>query len=205
MKDVITLTGKYEARIYEPKPQWRQACNLTLRVLDLLDGVRGMRWARIKLNQLLPRMATPKGVLPVPNTVMTLGKNYLLDNGMAGSGYTAAVYMGLISSTSYSAISAADTAASHAGWLEAGGSNAPTYSGNRKTVTWSAASSGSKVTDVMTFTLTGVGTIKGVAMWFTTATKDATTGTLFSAGLSAGGDDTVKSGDFAQVTYTLSA
>src|SRR5499427_408677 len=77
----------------------------------------------------------------IDNVVQTVGKNLALDTFLAGSAYTVTgPYMGLISSTSYSAVSAGDTMASHAGWLEAGGANAPTYSGNRKTAAWSAAS-----------------------------------------------------------------
>src|SRR5690349_14341590 len=72
-----------------------------------------------------------------PNTVVTVGKNLALDTFLAGSAYTVTgPYMGLISSVGYSAISAADTMASHAGWAEAGNANAPTYSGNRKTAAW---------------------------------------------------------------------
>ena len=58
------------------------------------------------------------------NTVVTVGKNLILDQALAGSAYTAAEFLGLISSASYSSISAADTMASHSGWLEAGSANA---------------------------------------------------------------------------------
>ena len=74
------------------------------------------------------------------NTVVTVGKNLALDTLLAGSSYSVTgPYMGLISSTSYSAISASDTMSSHAGWLEAGNANAPTYTSPRKTAVWSAA------------------------------------------------------------------
>ena len=57
---------------------------------------------------------------PWHNTVCTAGKNAALDAYLAGSSYTVTgPYMGLISSASYSAIAAADTMSSHAGWLEA--------------------------------------------------------------------------------------
>ncbi len=139
----------------------------------------------------------------LPNTVTTVGKNYLLDNGLAGSSYTAAFYMGLISSASYSAISAADTMSSHAGWLEAGIANAPTYSeATRRTMAWSSASSGSKALSAgLVFTFTGSGTVKG-CFATTVSTKDGTTGTLYSAGLFTGGDQPVVSTNTLTVTYT---
>ena len=68
----------------------------------------------------------------IENTVTTAGKNAALDAFFAGSSYTGAFYMGLISSASYSAISASDTMSSHAGWLEAGSGNAPTYTSPRE-------------------------------------------------------------------------
>lgn len=140
-----------------------------------------------------------------PNLVTTQGKNFLLDNGLAGSAFTAAYYLGLISSVTYTAIAAADTAASHAGWTEAGATNAPTYSGTRKTAVWSAASAGAKaLSSPLSFTFTGAGTVKG-AFLSTIATIDATTGALYSAGLFTLGDRAgIVSGDVLNVSYNTS-
>lgn len=143
------------------------------------------------------------------NTVVTVGKNLALDTFLAGSAYTVTgPYLGLISSVSYSAINAADTMASHAGWTEAGVTNAPTYSGNRKTAAWSAASGGSKsLSATADFTFTGSGTIKGSFMVFGSGavnTIDSTAGTLLSAGLFTTGDKVVANTDVLQVSYSLS-
>ena len=146
----------------------------------------------------------------IENTVMTLGKNLTLDTLLAGAAYTVTgPYMGLISSVSYSAISAADTMASHAGWTEAGNANAPTYTSPRKTVVFSAASGGSKATSAaLSFTITGTGTVKGAFIVLNTgavSTIDDTNGTLLSAGLFTGGDRAVIATDVLNVSYTLSA
>lgn len=141
------------------------------------------------------------------NTVMTAGKNDLLDKYLAGSSYTAGWYMGLISSSGYSAISAADTASSHAGWYEGyDATRTPTYSqSTRPAVAFSAASSGSKGTSsAVAFSITGTGTVKG-AFLISNSTKGGTTGILYSAGLFTVGDKAVTSGDTINVTYTASA
>jgi len=148
------------------------------------------------------------------NTVMTIGKNHLLDNYLAASAFTqTGPFLGMISSASYSAISAADTSASHAGWLEAGGVNAPTWStpaaGARLTTSggWSAASAGAKaLSAALSFVMSGTGTLKGCAIWLgsgAVATNASTAGTLFSAGLFTGGDRAVISGDTVNVSYSL--
>lgn len=140
------------------------------------------------------------------NTVTTGGKNDLLDKYFAGSSYTAAWFCGLISSTSYSTISAADTMASHAGWLEAGTANTPTYSqSTRVALAFSSASAGSKATSsASSFTFTGSGTIKGM-FGTSVSTKDGTTGILYNAVLFTGGDRAVVNTDVVNVSVTYSA
>lgn len=143
----------------------------------------------------------------IENLVTTVGKNDLLDKYLAGSTYTAAFYLGLISAVSYTTGPAAgDTMASHAGWTEAGATNTPSYSqATRPAPSWAAASGGSKATSAaVTFSING-GTnvvVKG-AFLATNSTKDGTTGILFSAGTFSGGDKTVSSGDSLTVTYSL--
>src|SRR4249920_2176655 len=143
----------------------------------------------------------------IENVVATVGKNLALDTFLAGAAYTVTgPFMGLISSTSYSAVAAADTMTSHAGWLEAGGANAPTYSGNRKTAAWSAAASGAKaLSAALVYAITSTGTIKGAFLTYgpsASATKDDTGGTLWSAGTFSTRDKTVVNGDTLSVSYS---
>jgi hypothetical protein len=145
----------------------------------------------------------------IDNVVQTVGKNLALDSFLAGAAYTVTgPYMGLISSVSYTAVAAADTMASHAGWLEAGGATAPTYSGNRKTAVWAAAAAGSKaLSAALSFAITSSGTIKGAFVVFGSGalnTKDNTAGTLWSAGTFSTGDKAVVNGDTLNVNYSTS-
>ena len=142
------------------------------------------------------------------NTVVTVGKNDVLNKYFSNTA-AGACYLGLISSTGYSAIAAGDTMSSHAGWTEAGNANAPTYTAPRKTLTaaWAAASAGSMSTSsAQSFAITGTGTVKGAFINIGgSSTIDNTTGILYSAGLFSGGDRAVINGDTLNVTVTLSA
>jgi len=169
------------------------------------DGTHSRRSLELH-ERMLAEFMQPGWTEVKKNTVMTGGKNDLLDKYFAGSSYTAAWYCGLISLTSFSAISAADTMASHAGWLEAGTANAPTYSqSTRVALAFSSASSGSKATSsASSFTFTGTGTIKGM-FGTTVSTKDGTTGILYNAVLFTGGDRAVVNTDVVNVSVTYSA
>lgn len=139
----------------------------------------------------------------IHNLVTTVGKNKTMDT-ILGNTAGGAIFMGL---KGVGTAVVADTQASHASWDEVGGTNAPTYSGNRQTPSFSAASAGAKATSAaVVFTMTGSGTIAGCFINIGgAATKDNTTGTLFSAGDFTAGNKIVTSGDTLSITYTATA
>jgi hypothetical protein len=140
----------------------------------------------------------------IDNLVTTPGKNLALDTVLAGSAFTATTRMGLKGAGS---AAAGDTQASHAGWSEVGGTNAPAYTGNRPTPTFAAASAGSKATSsAVSFAITSSGTVAGCFININgSATKDDTAGTLYSAGDFSGGSRSVINGDTINVSYTATA
>jgi hypothetical protein len=145
------------------------------------------------------------------NLVTDAGAKDILDKYFSGSGYTAAHFLGLISSVSYTAAPVVgDTMTSHTGWTEAGGTNAPTFSQTaRPSISWSGATGSgagarTKAMSVSaTFNFTGAGTVKG-SFVTTSSTKDGTAGTLVSGGVFSGGDQVVSNGATLTVSYQLS-
>lgn len=124
---------------------------------------------------------SPEGMLKwleeIDNLVMTAGKNDLADKYFAGSAYTATWFVGLIDNTSYTAVAAGDTMASHSGWIESAAYSEAT----REAVTWSAAAGGVKAASTYTeFTINATATIRGAFM-NSVGTKSGTTGVLYSA------------------------
>jgi hypothetical protein len=135
----------------------------------------------------------------IKNLVTTVGKNFTLDTTL-GNTAGGAVVMGL-KGTGTAVV--ADTQASHASWNEVGGTNAPAYTGNRPTPSFSSASAGSKTTSsAVSFSMTSTGTVAGCFINIGgSSTKDSTTGTLFSAG-DFSSSKSVVNGDTIAVTYS---
>jgi hypothetical protein len=132
------------------------------------------------------------------NLITTVGKNNMLDNHFAGSSYTAAWYMGLIDNASFTAVAAADTMASHAGWIE----SAAYSNSTRIACAWSAASGGVKsLSAALGFTINGTATLNG-GFINSVSTKSGTTGTLTSAGSFSGGTRAVINGDTVNASYS---
>lgn len=137
----------------------------------------------------------------IKNLVTTVGKNLTLDT-VLGNSAAGAVVMGL-KGTGTAVVG--DTQASHPSWNEVGLANAPTYSGNRKTPSFSAAAAGTKITSTaVVFSITSTGTVAGCFINIGgSSTIDDTTGTLFSAG-DFSSSKSVINGDTISVTYSVS-
>lgn len=144
----------------------------------------------------------------INNVVATVGKNLMLQTALTGSAYTVVgPYMGLISSVSFTAVAAADTMASHAGWTEAGSTNAPTFAARIAPAFGTATAGAIALSAVTSFTMTGVGTLQGAFIAYGTGavtTLMSTAGTLLSAGVFTGGAQPVNNLNVVQVSYSLS-
>lgn len=119
------------------------------------------------------------------NLFTTAGKNALLSGAYNAAITLTGPFMGLLSSASFSAVSAADTMASHAGWLEANATNAPNYSGARQTAVYPVASGGSVACAGLVYTFTQAGTVQGafiVSGSGAVSTNTSAAGTLMNVG-----------------------
>lgn len=137
-----------------------------------------------------------------PNLVVNTGLQDMNTKYFSGSSYTAAWYIGLVNgnaaSTTYSG---GDTLASHAGWTENS-----SYSGNRKAMTFGAAtlnnpSNINNSSSTASFTMNATANIAGA---FVCNVATTNTGLLFSAAdFQSPGDRSVVSGDVLNVTYSF--
>jgi hypothetical protein len=136
------------------------------------------------------------------NLVMNGGLANMNGAYLAGSAQSTTWYLGLVTGPgSGTTFAAGDTLASHAGWTES-----TSYTGNRKAVTFGAATTAnpSVITNSASpssFAMNATATIAGA---FLCNVATGTSGVLFSAGDFTGGDKSVASGDTLNVTYTFS-
>ena len=143
-----------------------------------------------------------KMVYDFPNDIVNQGKNDIFDIMFSDGTQIAASswFIGLISNSGYSALAAADTMASHAGWTEFTG-----YSQSTR-VAWGPGEPASQsITNASpaTFDINGSGTVKGIFIT-TNSSRSGTSGRLWATALFSA-DVPVTSGDQLRVTYTVSA
>lgn len=143
-----------------------------------------------------------KGIYEFNNDIVNVGKNDILGVYFSGGSATGSSswVIGLISNSGYSALAAADTMASHAGWTEFTG-----YSQANR-VQWGPGSASSQsVTNSSpaTFDINATGTVKGIFVC-NQNTKSGTSGILWATALFTA-DVPVTSGDQLKVTYTVNA
>ena len=130
------------------------------------------------------------------NLVVNQGLQEALDVLFSSKAQIATWFLGLTDGNP--TVAAADTLASHAGWIEETG-----YTGDRQE--WVEVRSGQSMTNsasVAVFPITGTATIGG---GFLAAAATGTSAVLFSAGALSGGDRSVVNLDTLNFTYTLAA
>jgi hypothetical protein len=132
------------------------------------------------------------------NGITDAGVAYVYDAAFHASAALSPWYIGLIDNSGYSALAAADTMASHAGWNEF-----TTYTEANRVEWAEGATAARSITNATaaSFSISGSGTVKG-AFLVSNNTKSGTTGTLWSTGVFAS-PPTVANGETLKVTYTL--
>lgn len=136
--------------------------------------------------------------MEVPNGVTDVGINNILDVYFDAGTQITTWYLGLIDNSGYSAVAAADTMASHAGWTEFTG-----YSEANR-VTWNPDPASAKTISNSTtvdFNISSAGTLRG-AFAVSDNTKGGTTGVLWATALFTS-TIPVTGGDLIKLTYTV--
>lgn len=143
----------------------------------------------------------PIWVCDQPNGITNVGIHYLLEVGfrsdaMAPVSQIAPWFAGLIDDASFSGVAAADTAASHAGWIES-----DDYSeADRQTLAFGAAAARA-ITAQVSFTMNASKTLRGIFVISDDA-KNGTSGTLWSTAL-FGTPPSVVNGNVLTANYSL--
>jgi hypothetical protein len=141
-----------------------------------------------------------KATYEFPNGIVDEGMNHILDTQFTGSAQIATWYIGLIDNAGFSAVSDADTLASHGGWSES-----TTYTESNR-VTWDEdAASSRSISNSTTadFSINATGNLKGIFISSNNVKSTGNTGTLWSTANFSSVVATAN-GDTLKVTYTVS-
>jgi hypothetical protein len=139
------------------------------------------------------------GVYRVPNGIVDVGLNKILDDMFNAGSQSSLWYIGLVDNSGWTAFAAGDTMGSHTGWTE----STVYTAGTRPQWTVGAAAS-RQVTNASTvdFAINGTATLKGIFV-VDDNTKSGTSGTLWATAAFSSTIG-VSSGDTLKVTYTVS-
>jgi hypothetical protein len=140
-----------------------------------------------------------KAVYQVPNGIVDVGLNKILEDMFNGGTQSGTWYIGLVDNSGFSAFANADTLASHAGWSES-----TAYSETARPE-WTAGTAASRsITNASTvdFSINATVTLKGIFI-ADDSTKGGTSGTLWSTAAFASNVAAVN-GDTLKITYTVS-
>ena len=141
-----------------------------------------------------------KGVYELPNGIVDVGLNSILDVQFHGTSQIATWYIGLVDNSGWTAFADADTLASHAGWAEL------TAYTEANLVTWAedaAASRSISNTTTADFSINANNNVKGIFVSSNNVKSTGNTGTLWSTAAFSS-VVAVQNGDTLKVTYTVS-
>lgn len=201
VREQMKIHGRYKVEIFRPRADQYKRFDRLRREAEVLErhGLIEEATGRRRIMATLLE-ATPYHSEEFDNLVTTVGKNYILDNSLAGSSFTTGtVYLGMKGSGT---AAAGDTMASHSGWSEL---NISSSSGVRQALTWSAASAGSKAATAVSFTISTAGPTTVAGCFIVaggTSANGNTTGTLVSAGDFAA-SRSVSTNDVVNITYSV--
>lgn len=133
-----------------------------------------------------------------PNGAVTVGLNSLLNVGFRATTQISAWYIGLINESGFSALSAADTSASHSGWSEL----TDYSSGTRPAWAPNAASGGTlATTSPVSFTINASVSVRGMFL-ASSSTKSSVVDTLWATAVNGSGQ-AFTSSQTCQVSYSI--
>lgn len=140
-----------------------------------------------------------KAVYRIPNGIVDVGLNKILEDMFNGGTQSGTWYIGLVDNSGWTAFANADTMASHAGWTE---SAAYTETARPEWTAGTAASRSITNSSTVDFSINATVTLKGIFI-VDNSTKSGTSGTLWSTASFASNVSAVN-GDTLKVTYTVS-
>lgn len=139
------------------------------------------------------------GIYRVPNGIVDVGMNHILETEFHAGSQSSTWYTGLVDNGGWTAFADADTMGSHAGWSES-----TAYSqGTRPQWTMGAAAA-RQITNASTvdFSINGSATLKGIFITDNN-TKGGSAGVLWATAAFSS-TVSVQSGDTLKITYTVS-